>query len=75
MAYISVEIDVELKEFDDQELIDELEERGYRVVEDEDDDYVPEDLIQEEIEFIVGMFSTYMPGTIGYNIYEKMRKR
>jgi hypothetical protein len=75
MAYINVEIDVELKEFDDQELIDELEERGYRVVEDEDDDYVPEDLIQEEIEFIVGMFSTYMPGTIGYNIYEKMRKR
>ena len=73
MAYISVEIDVELKEFDDQELIDELEERGYRVV--EDSVYVPEDLIQEEIEFIVGMFSTYMPGTIGYNIYEKMRKR
>jgi hypothetical protein len=73
MAYISVEIDVEPKEFDDQELIDELEERGYRVV--EDSVYVPEDLIQEEIEFIVGMFSTYMPGTIGYNIYEKMRKR
>ena len=73
MAYINVEIDVELEEFDDQELIDELEERGYRVV--EDSVYVPEDLIQEEIEFIVGMFSTYMPGTIGYNIYEKMRKR
>jgi hypothetical protein len=76
MAYISVEIDVELKEFDDQELIDELEERGYRVDRVvEDSVYVPEDLIQEEIEFIVGMFSTYMPGTIGYNIYEKMRKR
>jgi branched-subunit amino acid aminotransferase/4-amino-4-deoxychorismate lyase len=55
------------------ELIDELEERGYRVV--EDDEFAPEDLIQEEIDFIVGTFSTYMPGTIGHSIYEKMRKR
>ena len=71
MAYIN--IDVDLDGFDDGELIDELEERGYRVV--EDSVYVPDDLIQEEIEFIAGTFSTYMPGTIGYNIYEKMRKR
>jgi hypothetical protein len=71
MAYTTIEINLE--EFDDDELIDELEKRGYRVV--EDDDYVPNDLIQEEVEFIAGVFSTYMPGTIGYNIYEKMRKR
>jgi hypothetical protein len=71
MAYATIEISLE--EFNNDELIDELEERGYRVV--EDDDYVPDDLIQEEVEFIAGVFSTYMPGTIGYNIYEKMRKR
>jgi hypothetical protein len=71
MAYATIEINLE--EFNDDELIDELEERGYRVV--EDSVYVPEDLIQEEIDFIVGTFSTYMPGTIGHSIYEKMRKR
>jgi hypothetical protein len=66
-------VDVYLGDFDDDCLIDELEERGYRVV--EDSVYVPEDLIQEEVEFIAGVFSTYMPGTIGYDIYEKLRKR
>jgi hypothetical protein len=71
MAYTTIEINLE--EFDDDELIDELEKRGYQVV--EDSVYVPEELIQEEIDFIVGTFSTYMPGTIGHSIYEKMRKR
>jgi hypothetical protein len=71
MAYATIEIS--LREFDDDDLIDEIEDRGYRVV--EDDEYTPGDLIPEEVEFIAGVFSTYMPGTIGYNIYEKMRKR
>jgi hypothetical protein len=71
MSYATVEIS--LREFDDDDLIDEIEDRGYRVV--EDNVYVPEDLIQEEVEFIAGVFSTYMPGTIGYDIYEKLRKR
>ena len=71
MTYVTVDISLDC--IDDDDLIDEIEHRGYRVV--EDDDYTPGDLIQEEVEFIVGMFSTYMPGTIGYNIYEKMRKR
>ena len=66
-------VDVNLCDFDDDDLIDELEVRGYRVV--EDSVYVPEDLIQEEVEFIAGVFSTYMPGTIGHSIYEKLRKR
>jgi hypothetical protein len=68
-----VEVDISLDSIDDDELIDELEERGYRVV--EDSVYVPDDLIPEEVEFIVGTFSTYMPGTIGHSIYEKLRKR
>ena len=71
MAYTTIEINLE--EFNDDELIDELEKRGYRVV--EDSVYVPEGLIQEEIDFIVGTFSTYIPGTIGHSIYEKLRKR
>jgi len=71
MTYINIEID--LNDFDDNDLIDELEGRGYRVV--EDSVYVPEDLIQEEIQFITDLFSTYAPGSMGYNIYEKMRKK
>ena len=66
-------VDVNLSDFIDEDLIDEIEDRGYRVV--EDSVYVPEDLIQEEVEFIAGVFSTYAPGTMGYHIYEKMRKR
>jgi hypothetical protein len=66
-------VEVYLGDFDDDTLIDELEERGYRVV--EDDDYTPGDLIQEEVDFILATFSTYAPGTIGHSIYEKLRKR
>jgi hypothetical protein len=66
-------VEVYLGDFDDDTLIDEIEHRGYRVV--EDDDYTPGDLIQEEVDFILSTFSTYMPGTIGYDIYEKLRKR
>jgi hypothetical protein len=54
-------------------LIDEIEDRGYRVV--EDDEFVPGDLIPEEVDFILATFSTHAPGTMGYHIYEKMRKR
>jgi hypothetical protein len=71
MAYTTIEIS--LRDIDDDDLIDEIEDRGYRVV--EDDEYTPEDLIPDEIDFIVGVFSTYMPGTIGHSIYEKLRKR
>jgi hypothetical protein len=66
-------VEVYLGDFDDDTLIDEIEHRGYRVV--EDDDYTPGDLIQEEVDFILATFSTYAPGTMGYHIYEKLRKR
>ncbi len=71
MAYAT--IDVDLSEFDDDDLIDELEERGYRVV--EDDEYVPGELTSEEITVILDRFQMSLPGTIGYDIYEKLRKR
>jgi hypothetical protein len=71
MAYAT--IDISLREFDDDDLIDEIEDRGSRVV--EDDEFVPGDLIPEEVDFILATFSTHAPGTMGYHIYEKMRKR
>jgi len=66
-------VDVYLGDFDDDCLIDELEERGYRVV--EDDEYVPGELTSEEITVILDRFQMSLPGTIGYDIYEKLRKR
>ena len=71
MAYATVEIS--LSEFDDDDLIDEIEDRGYRVV--EDDEYVPGELTSEEITAILDRFQMSLPGTIGYDIYEKLRKR
>jgi hypothetical protein len=71
MTYVTVDISLDC--IDDDDLIDEIEHRGYRVV--EDDDYPPGDLIQEEVDFILATFSTYAPGTMGYHIYEKLRKR
>lgn len=71
MTRVTIEID--LDGFDDQELINEIEDRGYRVI--EDNDYTPDDLIKEEIWFIVELVEASKPGTMGYNIYEKLRKR
>jgi len=69
MAYIQVE--VRLEEFDDQELIDELEERGWFVSEDEPE----EQLTREEKDVITNMMGIGKVGSIEYNIYEKLRKR
>ena len=71
MAYITVDIDVELDEFDDQELIDELESRGLYVSEDD------LDLTREEKDVILDMLSRAMVrlGSIEHEIYEKLRKR
>lgn len=69
MAYIQVE--VSLEEFGDQELVDELEERGYYVSEDEPE----EQLTREEKDVITNMMGIGKVGSIEYNIYEKLRKR
>ena len=69
MATIQVEVDVDIVEFDDAELIDELEGRGYNVQDYEDR------LTSEEIGVIIDMLSGAKPGTIQYEIYEKLRKR
>lgn len=69
MPYIEVEVGLE--EFLDQELIDELEERGWYVSEDEPE----EQLTREEKDVILDFVYRSKPGTIAYNIYEKLRKR
>ena len=72
MAYI--EVDVELDIFDDQDLIDELEERGWFVGPDKD--WEPDEgLTDEEKDVIVDLLAHAKPGSIEYNIYEKLRKR
>ena len=45
MAYVTVDIDVDLHEFDDDELVEELEHRGYKVDDNnkELEDFLPED--------------------------------
>jgi len=71
MAYVSVEVDVDLDDFEDDVLIDELEGRGWFVSE-----YEPnEQLTEDEITAILERFQMAVPGTTGYNIYEKLRKR
>lgn len=72
MAYI--EVDVELDVFDDQDLIDELEERGWFVGPDKD--WEPDEgLTDEEKDVIVDLLAGAKPGTIENEIYEKLRKR
>ena len=70
MAYVSVNVD--LGDFDDQDLIEELEERGYTILSENDDN---NQLTDSEIEAIVTMCFRGKPGTIEYEIYEKLRKR
>lgn len=70
MAYINIELD----EFDDQELIDELQSRGYYV---EDGEYIDENLTLDEKELIMSYMiaANKKPGSMEYDIYEKLRKR
>lgn len=62
MAYIHVEVD--LNEFDDEDLIEELEDRGYSVTE----------LTDEEKAYIRDLCAETWPGDIRYSIYEKLMK-
>jgi hypothetical protein len=77
MASIDVTVDVDIEEYldevDDQDLADELLSRGWFVA---DKEYQPqEDLTDDEISDILERYSWSIPGTIGYEIYEKLRKR
>jgi hypothetical protein len=76
MAYVTVDVEVELDDFDDQDLIDELEGRDWFVGPEKG--WVPlveEELTHDEITAILDKFQMSLPGTTGYEIYEKLRKR
>ncbi len=69
-----MDVEFELDTVDDQELIAELENRGWCVG--KEPGWEPdEELSQEEITFILNKFQMSLPGAIGYEIYEKLRKR
>ena len=75
MAYVTVDVDVDMDEFDDQDLADELSSRGWFVGETKDWSPSTEDLTSDEITAILERFQMSLPGSVGYNIYEKLRKR
>ena len=75
MAYVTVDVDVDMDEFDDQDLADELSSRGWFVGETKDWSPPTEELTYEEINVILELFQMALPGTIRYEIYEKLRKR
>ena len=74
MTTISVDVDLEdvFYEIDDQDLIDQLERRGYVVTEELDEEL---NLNKEEMDTLIDMVINAKPGTIEHSIYEKLRKR
>jgi hypothetical protein len=75
MTYVTVDVEVDLDEFDDQDLADELSSRGWFVGETKDWSPPNEELTYDEINLILELFQMALPGTIRYEIYEKLRKR
>ena len=74
MAWINMDVEVELSAVDDQELIDELENRGWFVGEEKG--WEPnEQLTEDEINYIVATLTYAVPGSYAHGIYEKLRKR
>jgi hypothetical protein len=74
MPWVNMDVEVELGAIDDQELIDELENRGWFVGEEKG--WEPdEQLTKDEILLIADLFSNAEIGTDEYFIYEKLRKR
>ena len=63
-----------MNEFCDDELISELERRGWFVGSEKG--WEPnEELTEDEITAILDKFQMSLPGTTGYQIYEKLRKQ
>jgi hypothetical protein len=74
MPWVNMDVQIDMGEFDDQELIDELEKRGWFVGEEKG--WEPnEQLTEDEILLIADLFSNAEIGSDEYFIYEKLRKR
>lgn len=72
MPYVDVTVDIDLNEFDDQELIDELEGRGWIVSDEKGKEFL--DLTDEELDYIASLVCNERFGSIGSEIYQKVRK-
>lgn len=74
MATINVDVDIAdyLDEVGDLDLIEELEGRGFRVSEEEEDPL--EKLTREELDHLRDMVINGKPGSIEWSIYNKIRK-
>lgn len=72
MPYITVDVDVDLDEFEDQDLIDELEGRGWYVG--QSPNWTPkfEDLTNDEEEIILRFLMNAEVGTPEYFLYQKL---
>jgi hypothetical protein len=72
MPYIDLTVEVDLNEFDDQELIDELESRDWIVSEEKGMQILS--FTDEELDFINEMTKDSKATSVGYEIYLKTRK-
>lgn len=67
-----VDFEIDLDEWDDDELIEEIKGRGYEVVK---EDPIEKVLSPEELEALRGAIQDSEPGSLLYSVYEKIRKR
>ena len=67
-----VDFEVDLDEWTDEELINEIEDRGYQVLE---EDPIEKELTPEELEALRAAVRDSEPGSLLYSVYEKIRKR
>ena len=75
MTTVNVDVDVEMTDFNDQDLVEELESRGWFVGPEKRWEPLFQELTNEEIDDILSKYSWAIPGTLGFDIYEKLRKR
>ena len=67
-----IDFDVSLEEWHDDELIEEIKDRGYEVVK---EDSLEKELTPEELEALREHIRGSEPGSLLYSVYEKIRKR
>ena len=67
-----VDFEIDLDEWDDDELIEEIKSRGYEVVK---EDPIEKELTPEELEALRAAVRDSEPGSLLYSVYEKIRKR
>jgi hypothetical protein len=72
MAQVYVKVEVDLDEFDDADLVYEIESRGW-LVREKGKEFL--DLTSDELDYIVDLVINCKPGTTGRGIYDKLKKR